>query len=167
MRDEFPAQHLILEEGQVCRYFYFLESGLLRFYYNVDGQDVTKTFVLPPYCFTSKISFRNQSPSIEGIQSLQQTVCWKIRYSQYRQLEKIAVWNLFMRKLLNEIEEFTEQLMLESKTRTATDRYRSLLENYPAGLLQEIPQKHLASFLGIAPQSLSRIPLSLHKQRKS
>jgi len=157
----------ILREGNICRYFYFFESGLIRFYYNVDGEDVTKTFAVAPYCFTSKISFRNQSPSEEYIQALEETTVWRINYEQYRELEKLNVWNIFMRKLLNEVQEFADKLMLESKPRTAEKRYQLLLENYPPNLMQKIPLKHLASFLGIAPQSLSRIRSNLHTDKRS
>ncbi len=161
----FQKNDHILQEGNICRYFYFFESGLIRFYYNVDGEEVTKTFAVAPYCFTSKISFRNQSPSEENIQALEKTMVWRINYEQYRELEKLNAWNLFMRKLLNEIQEFTDKLILESKTRTAEKRYQILLENYPPDLMQKIPLKHLASFLGIAPQSLSRIRNNLHTNR--
>jgi CRP-like cAMP-binding protein len=164
---EFQKNDIILQEGKICRYFYFFESGLLRFYYNIDGQDITKTFTIAPYCFTSKISFRNQSPANESIQALEQTTVWRITFEQYKKLEKINSWNIFMRKLLNEIPEFTEKLMLESKTQTAETRYKYLLENYPAQLVQKIPLKHLASFLGIAPQSLSRIRNNLHRSGKT
>lgn len=163
----FERNEDILSEGKICRYFYFLEEGLLRFYYNIDGQDITKTFTIAPYCFTSKVSFRTQTPANESIQALKKTTVWETTYEQYRQLEKLNSWNLFMRKLLNEIQEFSEQLMLETKTQTAEKRYQFLLENYPPDLIQQIPLKHLASFLGIAPQSLSRIRNKLHKARKS
>jgi CRP/FNR family transcriptional regulator, anaerobic regulatory protein len=153
----FNKNEMILEEGKVCRYFYFLESGLIRFYYNIDGNDITKTFTIAPYCFTSKISFRKQTPSLEGIQALEKTEVWQITYNDYRKLEGLNSWNIFIRKLLNEIQEFSESFYLEIRTMTAEDRYKKLLVEYPNELLQKIPLKHLSSFLGIAPQSLSRI----------
>ncbi|MBN1950670.1 MAG: Crp/Fnr family transcriptional regulator [Bacteroidales bacterium] len=153
----YKKNSLILEEGSVCRHFYFLESGLIRFFYTIDGEDITKTFTIAPYCFTSKISFRKQCAAEEGIQALEDTVVWRTGYEQYRKLETIHVWNIFMRKILNEIQEFSEKLLLETKTLTAEARYLKLLEDYPASLIQKIPLKHLSTFLGIAPQSLSRI----------
>lgn len=164
---EFQKNETILHEGKICKYFYFLESGLLRFYYNIDGQEITKTFTIAPYCFTSKTSFRTQSAANESIQALEKTVVWQITYDEYRKLEKLNSWNIFIRKLLNEVQEFTETLMLESKIQTAETRYKNLLENYPAPLIQKIPLKYLSSFLGIEPQSLSRIRNNLHKNRKS
>ncbi len=163
----FQKDEIILHEGNICRYFYFFEKGLIRFYCNIDGTDITKTFAVAPYCFTSKVSFRNQSPANESIQALDDTIVWRINYSQYKQLEKIHSWNVFMRKLLNEIQEFTENRLLVSKINTAEENYKALLRDYPADLMQKIPLKHLASFLGVAPQSLSRIRNNIHKNRKS
>ena len=73
-RNEFRKNELILMEGAVCRYFYFLEEGLVRFFVLNDGDEVTKFFTVAPYCFTSKDSFRNQLPARESIQALEKTV---------------------------------------------------------------------------------------------
>jgi len=154
---EFKKNELILEQGKICRYFYFLESGLIRFYNNIDGNDLTKTFTIAPYCFTSKISFRKQEASNEGIQALEKTKVWQISYEHYKKLEELNSWNIFIRKLLNEIQEFSESFYLEIRTMTAEERYIKLINNYPDELIQKIPLKHLSTFLGVAPPSLSRI----------
>ncbi len=154
---EFEKNELILEEGKICRHFYFLEKGLIRFYNNIDGNDLTKTFTIAPYCFTSKISFRKQTVSNESIQALEKTKVWQITYDDYKKLETLNSWNLFVRRLLNEIQEFSETFYLDIRTMTAEERYKKILAEYPEELIQKIPLKHLSSFLGIAPQSLSRI----------
>lgn len=153
----FQRNQFILEPGQTCRYFYFMEEGLIRFFYLLDGDDITKTFAIAPYCFTAKTSFRKQAPSDEGIQALDDTLVWRTSFVQYSKLEKNQAFTLFMRKILNEIQEFTDRFFLDAKTLSAEERYLKLQVDYPADLLQKIPLKHLSSFLGIAPQSLSRI----------
>jgi hypothetical protein len=65
-------------------------------------------------------------------------------------------WNLLARKVTQEVQFFTEQILEDLQNETAEARYRHLLENQP-DLLQRIPLRFLASYLGIAPQSLSRI----------
>ncbi len=167
VRKEIAKNELILEEGQICRSFYFLESGLLRYFYHIDGEDLTKIFTIAPFCFTSRISFRNQSPAKENIQALENSIVWQTSYKQYRELEKLACWNRFIHKLLNVIDEFAEQEMRQLKTLTQEERYRWLTDNYPANVLQKIPQKHLATYLGIAPQSLCRIKNNLYKNNRS
>ncbi len=162
----FKKNEYILEEGTICKHFFFFEKGLVRFCCNVDGEDVTKTFCIAPYCFTSKTSFRKLIPAHESIQALEESVVWQITYDQYKELEKINSWNIFMRKLINEIQEFMENRLLESKIFTAEKNYENLLIRYPS-VIKKIPLKHLASFLGVAPQSLSRIRNNLQNNRKS
>ncbi|HOO84865.1 MAG TPA: cyclic nucleotide-binding domain-containing protein [Prolixibacteraceae bacterium] len=166
-QQSFKKNELILEQGNICRFFYFFDKGLVRFGSNVDGNDVTKMFCVAPYCFTSKVSFRNQTPATESIQALENCVVWKITLDEYKKLEQINSWNIFMRKLLNEIQEFMENRLLESKVYSAEKNYENLLTRYPVELIHKIPLKHLASFLGVAPQSLSRIRSNMHNSRKS
>ena len=155
-KKEFAKNEIILAEGSICRYFYFLEKGLIRFFVNTDGNEITKFFTNAPYCFTSKNSFRMQTPAKESIQSLEKTVVWQITLKQANELLELKSWNNFTRKFVNEVQTYTEELLWEIKTETAEERYKKLLLQYPE-LTQRIPLKHLSTFLGIAPQSLSRI----------
>ena len=163
---KFAKNEIILQEGKVCRYFYFLESGLLRYFYNVDGNDVVKTFTFPPFCFTSEASFINQRPANENIQTIEKSVVWQTNYEQYRKLEKLNSWSKFTNGLLNEFDKYSKLMIIQLKSQTPEERYFWLTQNYPQSLLQKIPQKYMASFLGIAPQSLCRIKNKLHQNRK-
>jgi len=155
-RKEFQKNELILEEGSVCRYFYFLEEGLIRFFLLNDGNDITKFFTVAPYCFTSNDSFRNQNQAVENIQALEKTVVWQITLKQANDLLELKSWNTFTRKFVHEVQSHIEELLMESKNETAENRYLNLLKKYP-DLIQKIQLKHLSTFLGIAPQSMSRI----------
>lgn len=147
---------LILEEGKICRHLYFLESGLLRFFVWKDGRDVTKFFTKAPYSFTSQRSFNFKTPATENIQAIEKSVIWQIRHEDTFQLLELKSWNTFIRKLVQEVQYYTEQILESIQNETAEDRYRRMLkEGNP--LLQRVPLKHIASYLGIAPQSLSRI----------
>lgn len=155
-RKVFAKNEFILEEGKICRHFYFLEEGLIRFSLLVNGNDITKFFTVAPYCFTSKDSFRNQKPSGESIQALKKTVVWQTTISRANELLELKSWSEFTRKFVHEVQSHIEELMMEAKTETAENRYLKLQENYPE-IIHQIPLKHLSTFLGIAPQSLSRI----------
>jgi CRP-like cAMP-binding protein len=155
-RKEFDKNEMILSEGSICKYFYFLQEGLIRYFILRDGNDITRFFTAAPYCFTSKDSFRNRTPSLENIQALEQSVVWQITLSRSNELLELKSWNTFTRKFIHEVQSHIEELLLEVTTETAEQRYEKLLEKHP-GLTKKIPLKLLASFLGIAPQSLSRI----------
>ncbi|MHA7128833.1 Crp/Fnr family transcriptional regulator [Algoriphagus namhaensis] len=147
---------IILQEGKVCRHLYFLESGLLHFYINKDGNHITKFFTEAPYFFTSQASFNSQKPANENIQAIEKSVLWQISFQDTYDLYKLKSWTEFARKIIQEVQFFTEVILEELQTETAEFRYAKMLKNEPE-FLNRIPLKILASYLGIAPQSLSRI----------
>ena len=155
-RKELPKNFNLLEQGEVCKNLYFLESGLLRFFVLKDGMEVTKFFTIAPYYFTSQASFNSKKPATEYIQTIEQSVVWEIPYCKNEELLKLKSWNNFARKITQEVQFFTEEILEELQSETAENRYKKLLRNQPE-LIQRIPLKHLASYFGVAPQSLSRI----------
>jgi len=162
-RKLFAKNEIILEEGSICRYFYFLQTGLIRCYTYYDGTDITKYFTAAPYCFTSLESFRKQIPAEESIQTLEESVIWFARYNKLELLKTLSSWNEFTTKLLQEVQQFSRISLLEIKTKTADQRYKELLVNKPE-VIQRIPLKYLSGYLGVAPQSLSRIRKNLTKK---
>jgi CRP-like cAMP-binding protein len=154
---------IVLAEGKICKYLYFVESGLLRFYINKDGNDITKFFTDAPYFFTSQVSFNYQKPALENIQAIEKSVVFQITYKQSNELFKLKSWSEFGRRITQEVQFFTEEILEQLQTETAESRYERMLRNNPQ-LLQRIPLKHLASYLGIAPQSLSRIRKKLQEK---
>ena len=161
-RREIKKNEVFVEEGKICRYLYFLEKGLLRYFTIKDGNDITKTFTIAPYLFTSTLSFRNQKPANESIQAIEKSIVWQTTYSKMNDLTKLNSWNHFVKKVGNEVQAFAESLLMEVRTETAEKRYEMLLEKH-SDLIHKIPLKHLSSFLGIAPQSLSRIRKKLQE----
>ena len=155
-RKEFSEKELILLEGSICKNFYFLQKGLVRFFSNIEGEEVTKFFTKAPYCFTSKESFRNRKPATESIQAIDNVEAWQISYENANELLELKSWSEFTRKFMHEVQCHVEELLMESKTQTAEERYKKLTEKYPDEI-HKIPLMYLASFLGVTPQSLSRI----------
>lgn len=157
---------IVLQENKVCGHLYFVESGLLRFYINKEGNEITKFFTEAPYFFTSQTSFNFQKPATENIQAIEKSVTWQISYKQANDLYRLKSWTDFARKIIQEVQFFTEEILEELQTETAELRYEKMLKNSPA-LLQRIPLKYLASYLGIAPQSLSRIRKKMATQNRN
>jgi CRP-like cAMP-binding protein len=157
---------ILLEEGKVCKHLYFIETGLLRFFINKDGNEVTKFFTEAPYCFTSQVSFTSEKPSKENIQAIEKSVLWQTTLKQANDLLELKSWNAFVRKLIQEVQYYTEEILQEIQTETAENRYSKMIKENNE-LLQRIPLKYLASYFGIAPQSLSRIRNKIIKKERS
>ncbi len=156
----FEKGTLLLREGEICNNIYFLEAGFLRYFISKDGREVSKFFTQPPYCFTSQRSFNQRIPANENIEALEESQVWLLKRTDAIELFELKSWNEFVRKLVQEVQFFTEQILEDIQNNTAEIRYQRMLQ---AGspLVQKVPLKHLASYLGIAPQSLSRIRKNL------
>ena len=156
VRKTYKKGELILEAGKICRKLYFLEEGFLRFFIYNEGNENTKYFTVPPYCFTSQRSFTTNVPTEDTIEVLQDSIIWEMNKTDAFDLLQLFNWNEFVRKLVQEVQYLTEQILTESQNKTAEERYIRMLENNDP-VLQNALLKDVASFLGIAPQSLSRI----------
>ncbi|MBD0831879.1 Crp/Fnr family transcriptional regulator [Aestuariibaculum sediminum] len=152
----YKKNESIFSEGEVCNYLFFLEEGLLRNFMKHNNQEITKFFIPAPYCVTSRMSFINKTVTKENIQALEKCILWRVTLDQYNELMTLDSWRLFTRKMLNEVQDFTEERLITNMTETAESRYYNLVKENSA-LVNRIPKKYLASYLGIATQSLSRI----------
>ena len=155
-RKTYKKGELILETGEYCRKLFFLEEGFLQFFIYNEGLENTKYFTIPPYCFTSQRSFTTNVPSEDTIEVLQDSIVWEMNKTDAFDLLELFSWSEFVRKLVQEVQYLTEQILTESQNNTAEERYIQMIEKKDP-ILQYAPLKDVASFLGIAPQSLSRI----------
>lgn len=155
-KKRYKKGEILLHEGRICKKLYFLESGALRFFITKDGDEISKFFTLPLYCFTSQRSFNNEIPAQESIAALEDSIVWEMSRKDAYELYRLDSWSSFVRKLTQEVQFFTEQILEEIQNYTAEERYCKMIDQGDL-LLQKVPLKHLATYLGIAPQSLSRI----------
>ncbi len=164
---QLAAGEHILEEGQICHNLYFLDRGLLRYYNWIDGMDRTKFFTFQSQLFTSQGSFSDALPSTENIQAIETSqVLYTDRQTAQRLFKEIPAWATFVRSIIIDVQVWTSDLLLESLHQTAEQRYLNILQQKPEWI-QRIPLKYLASYLGIAPESLSRIRRKLQTQQRA
>ncbi len=122
-KKEFPKNYNLLEEGKVCKNLYFLESGLLRFFVLNDGSEITKFFTVAPYIFTSQASFNLKKPANEYIQTIEKSTVWETTFEENEELLKIPSWSSFARKITQEVQFFTEEILEDIQIETAENRY--------------------------------------------
>ncbi len=156
-RIDLPRGEYLLREGTVCRNMYFLEAGCLRGFYVLDGKEVTRWFASENDFVTSFHSFITRTPSLESLQTLEDSVLWSIshealytlydKYPDIERLGRIACEKYYIR---------LEERYVNAQFRSATERYLQLLEQNPL-FIQRIPLGYIASFLGISQETLSRI----------
>jgi len=153
-----PKNHIIEAAGGIPKYLYFVVSGYVRlFYTDENGTDVTTHLNCPPGFITSYFSFINQTASRENVASI--TACDVLRISKSNLdnlFRESAAMKDFSITVFEQSLAYNETRANELATLTAEQRYKKLMMTYP-GILQRVPVQYIASFLGIKPESLSRI----------
>lgn len=153
------SKNTLLEaEGHVPKYLYFVVSGYVRlFTYTEQGDEVTSHLNCPPGFITAYQHFNQQSRSDDNVECI--TDCQLLRISKAK-LDQLILQsdNLknFSIAVFQQSIAYNENRAKGLATLSAEQRYRKLIEQNPDVLLH-VPIKHIASFLGMNPKSLSRI----------
>ncbi|WP_353776990.1 cyclic nucleotide-binding domain-containing protein [Winogradskyella sp. 3972H.M.0a.05] len=149
---------LLLEAGQRCDYFYFVLKGFLRVYYlDIEGNEITHWFSSKESTVTSPFSYFKKEENILFIEALEDTDVLLISANQLNTIiENVPSASKEARVLLAEFAMTFSRRIMDIHTKTAESRYLKLMTDYPA-IFQKAKLSHIASFLGITQQSLSRI----------
>ncbi len=149
---------LLYPANSVCKYIYFIEKGIIRhFYLSEPGENITCDFSLECQFLTDYRSFTKNEPSLYQFQAMEEVHYLKINQSEllglYTNHPKLETFGrLIAEQTAQRITQMARSLISEK----ATDRYERLVNERPE-LLQRAPQKYIAAYLGIKPESLSRI----------
>ncbi len=154
---------VLLKQGSHAKESYLVLMGCVRSYYLVDGEEINTAFYLENDPFVP-ISYIKNQPSEYYIECLEDCV---LSIGRIERTEKfLNTYPRFIplyRKISDDFS--TNQLVLANRYRNLTPEEHYLeIRNLKPNLLERIPQYHLASFLGIKPQSLSRIRKRLAKR---
>lgn len=155
----FKKHELFCRPGQTCQQLIFIHQGVFRYFVlHADG-DYTKDFAVDTQnaLCTSFTSLITQEPSQIGIEALEDSTVWIWQAKDVLPLfETHHTWTLFAKRLTESMYIRKERRELTLLTRSPQENYRQFLIDFPK-LDQRIPQYMIASYLGITPESLSRI----------
>ncbi|AUC84306.1 Crp/Fnr family transcriptional regulator [Polaribacter sp. ALD11] len=157
-RQEYKAKTILIEEGNTAESLYFIESGLFRTYKNLDEKDITTYFACDNQFITVFNSFINQTTSSENLEVIEDSIVYKISSDSLIQLYKeSSKFEKFGRILAEKNHLCALERTLTMQTKSAKKRYLDFLKNYNKKIVSRVPQYQIASFLGIASESLSRV----------
>lgn len=148
----------LLNEGEVCRQICFVKSGCLR-EYSIDNKGIEHIiqFAVADWWVSDLNSFLSGLPATHNIDALQDSDILFLEKSAREELfNNCPKMERFFRLLLESNYIATHQRILDSLSSSAEERYLKFIKTYPK-LFEQIPQNQIASYLGITPQSLSRI----------
>jgi len=156
----------LLQQDDICKYIAFVEKGVLRSYTVDDkGSEHIVQFALEGWWISDMYSFLTGEPSIYNIDALEDSeVILLTRHSNEEMLEKVPKMERYFRLLTQYALIATQRRIVGSLSQSAKEKYNKLVTAYPH-IIQQVPQHMIASYLGITPETLSRIrkQISLRK----
>lgn len=150
--------NILLYEGNVCKEFYFICKGCVRtFFIDKNGREKTRYIMLDNHIGTALASFIAQKPSIEVLETLDNTELLAINHFNFFRLnQEMVSWKNFYQRILEMAYSFQNRKIEHLTTLTAKQRYDNVLRETPA-LIQHISNRVLASYLDIREETLSRL----------
>ena len=153
-----------LKAGEPMQYVGFHISGAFRYYYlDFEGNDITKFFVVDHDFILSLSAFIDRSPSLFSIEAIADSeLLLAPVQSLYEIMDSSPFWMRMYTHILEKTYVIKEKREAEFLLYDAKTRYKRFIEEYPE-VLMKARQHHIASYLGIAPESLSRIRSQMEK----
>jgi len=163
----YQKNEIIFTEGKISDEIYFVTKGCVRLFYNVDGNDKTAFFYTEGQFICAGESYTFNTPAIENYQAIEQTEIFVFGKSKIESLLKEVPKFEVIARIATENELITCQKVIASfVTKSAEERYIDLL-NTNGELFQRAPQQYIASFLGVSPETLSRIKTRVFNKKRS
>ncbi len=157
-RLELPRKHLLIEAGKLCGHVYFIEQGLSRSFCLIQqGEEVTSWFSHEGnFTFALNELYENQA-GIESVELLENSVLYAISIVDFNHLvETNLEWCNWSRIIHQQHVKMMQMARIDRLSLSATERYHKLVQEQP-DLIQRVNLGYLASYLGMTPQSLSRL----------
>lgn len=175
VREEIPKGAYYLREGHAANKVSFVEKGLFRLFYQLNGEEKIMLFFSEGQFMTDYFGFLTRTPSLRPIQALEDAVVYSIDYAKLHQLfEQSKNWERIGRQMA---ESAYVASVLRANRLLHDDydtRFSTFMSENP-GLLQRVPQYMIASYLHMTPETLSRVkkramkksqpPPSIHQQK--
>jgi len=155
---EVAKKETLMEEGQLCRYHYFVLEGMLRqFFVNEKGTEQTTEFALETWWLTDNIAYEHQLASSFSIQAVERSRILRIsRENQEQLLQQFPQMERYFRFVYQRAYAAAQMRVKYLFSRSKEDFYRDMVRKYPE-FVQRVPQYLIASFLGFTPEYLSEI----------
>ena len=149
---------IIEDQEKIPTFLYFIDVGFMRlFYYDENGDEISTYLCSPNGFIASFLNLINQKPATENVECI--TDCQLVRISRQNLIsliDKSENFKKFSLLIFEKVMALSQIRANDLATLTAELRYKKMITEQPH-LLQNIPIQYIASFLGIKPQSLSRI----------
>jgi len=154
---KLKKKDLLLEEGQVCNFIAFLNSGVLREYSFQNDKETTVDFVSENQFTSDFQSFIMQVPSVQYLEALTDVDLLILKKEDINSLyDQYKIWERFGRLIIEKVFCGAEAKRKKLISTSHEEQYRDFSIAYPQ-IVQQVPQYYIASYLGLTPEHLSRL----------
>lgn len=157
----------LLQNGKFCNFVGFINSGTIRHFHIKNGDEKTCDISFENAWVTDFQSFTNNTPCIMNLQAMENTTLYSIKkenlHKLYAQCNK---YETFGRLMAEQVAQRATEIAMSLSSEKPEERFVNLIRKQP-DLFQRVPQKYIANFLGISPESLSRIRNRIFQKLKS
>ena len=163
---KFDKRVVIVKVGEVDNYLNLVVKGLIRKYVPVKKSDVTLQLATEGHVVQSEISFLTQTPSMVILETLEPTIMVSLTNDKMEEaLDKFPKGERLGRMILQGMFIKKDENRYNRLLKTTRERFFEYMEHHPH-MLQRVPQKYLASYLQIKPETFSRLKALYAKKKK-
>lgn len=160
-------KEFLLQAGQVCTFIAFIDSGTLRHFHVKEGIEKTCDISFTNSWVTDFHSFNHATRGIMNLQAMENTRVLLITKANLQKLYRdFPAYETFGRLMAERVAQRATDIAMSLSADKPEERFQKLLRNQP-DLFQRVPQKYIANFLGISPESLSRLQKRILTRSKS
>lgn len=164
---QFDKKTIIVQEGEIDNYLNMVVKGLVRKYVQVKNSDMTLQLATEGHVVHSEISFLTRKPSPVFVETLEPTILVSLHYDKMEEaLDKFPQGERLGRLILSGMFLKKDDNHYARLSKSVRERFFDYMENH-SHMLQRVPQKYLASYLNIKPETFSRFKHLIKENSKS
>jgi CRP-like cAMP-binding protein len=160
-------KEFLLQDNNICNFIAFISNGSIRHFHIKDGVEKTCDISFDNSWVTDLHSFTHNSNGIMNLQAMEDTTLFLINRQNLDNLYKeCSKYETFGRIMAELVAQRATEIAMSLSADKPEERFQNLLKKQP-DLFQRVPQKYIANFLGVSPESLSRIRNRIFRKQKS